>query len=444
MAEEKKNYTNIEKRTDKSDMMECFKKSSAYQKAWFKEMQERTAAGEPFAYLNADVPMELLRAMDIPFVANQWWSATCASHRLSGLYFEYMRQHGLRDDLCSYCSQCIGNAMEPDQTTAPWGGLPKPSIAITRLTCDSQGKIFELFAKEHGADLYMMENTTPIIPEIGSEQWWDDAKDDWERVYESDRLDDAVEEMWALINYLEARTGKRFDMTKLAEVQHLVNEQEEWFEKTRDCIANAEFMPANTTDLSRAMVGQWQRGTQWAVDFAKSIYEEISERVARGHKAVPNERVRLMWVGRGLWFNMAFMQAFQEKYGAVFVGAGPMSFGADAYIRRHVDEDPLRSLAARYVGMEDFIHMPPWNYKHYVAEAKRFRADGIVYLVGDACMMTVEGSHFIIKAFEDAGIPVYVLRADNVDPKQWREEQFVAEVGEFIETRIYPKKGITK
>ena len=442
MAEEVR-YKNVEKRTDKSDYLTCLDEARVYQKAWFKRMQERTAAGEPLVYCNADVPMEIPLSMDIPFVSNQWWSATCAAKRLSGKYFEYMRERGLRDDLCSYCSQCIGNAMEPDQSTAPWGGLPKPSIAVTRLTCDSQGKIFELFAKEHGCDFYMMENTTPVIPEPKGKKWWIDAKDNWEDVYEKDRLDDAVEECWAFIHYLEAKTGKTFDMEKFVKVQKLVNEQEEWFEKIRDLVASAPYQPVNKTDLARAMVLQWQRGTQWGVDMAKKIYAEIKERVDAGHKTIPNEKVRLMWSGRGLWFNMAFMQAFQEKYGAVFVGADPLGFGADAYIRRHVDEDPIRSLAARFIGMEDFIHMPPWNYEYKVAECKRFRADGVIYLVGDACMMQVEGSQFIINALEDAGIPVFVLRADNVDPKQWREEQFVAEVGEFIEKRIYPKKGLT-
>jgi len=139
--DEQRKYRNIEKRTDKSGALEYMKVGYEYQKAWFKEMQDRTAKGEPLAYLNADVPMEILRAMDISFVSNQWWSSICAAKRLSGLYFEYMRQRGLRDDLCNYCSQCIGSAMERDPTKAPWGGLPKPSFAITRLTCDSQGKI---------------------------------------------------------------------------------------------------------------------------------------------------------------------------------------------------------------------------------------------------------------------------------------------------------------
>lgn len=441
MAEEAK-YKNVDKRTDKSDYLTCLDEARVYQKAWFKEMQERTAAGEPLVYCNADVPMEILRAMDIPFVSNQWWSATCAAKRLSGKYFEYMRQNGLRDDLCSYCSQCIGSAMEKDLSSAPWGGLPKPSIAVTRLTCDGQGKIFELFAKEHGCDVYMMENTTPIIPEPTEARWWIDGKDNWEAIYEKDRLDDAVEECWAFIHYLEDKTGRVFDMQKFIEVQNLVNEQEEWLEKTHELIRDAEFQPVNTTDINRAMVLQWQRGTQWGVDMAKKLYEEVKVRVDNGHKTIPNEKIRLRWLGRGLWFNMAFMQAFQAKYGAVFIGSGPLGFAGVAYIRRNVEKDPIRSLAARFVGMEDFIHMPPWNYTRQIDDALKARTDGVIYLVGDSCMMTVEGSQFMIDAYKASGIPTYVLRADNVDPKQWNEEKFVREISDFIENEVYPKKGL--
>ena len=51
--------------------------ASAYQKQWFNRLKARVEQGEDFAYLNADVPMEVLRAMDIPFVVNQWWAAIC-------------------------------------------------------------------------------------------------------------------------------------------------------------------------------------------------------------------------------------------------------------------------------------------------------------------------------------------------------------------------------
>ena len=134
--------------------------ASAYQKQWFAGLRERVEAGEDFGYLNADVPMEVLRAMDIPFVVNQWWAAICGAKQMTPRYYELLRQAGYRDDLCSYCATAFAESLDPnDKVDGPWGGLPDPTLAITRLTCDCQSKIFELFAQNHGADFYAIENT---------------------------------------------------------------------------------------------------------------------------------------------------------------------------------------------------------------------------------------------------------------------------------------------
>ena len=61
--------------------------ASAYQKEWFAGLRKRVESGEDFGYLNADVPMEVLRAMDIPFVVNQWWAAICAAKRKAPKYY---------------------------------------------------------------------------------------------------------------------------------------------------------------------------------------------------------------------------------------------------------------------------------------------------------------------------------------------------------------------
>ena len=34
-----------------------------------------------------------------------------------------------------------------------------------------------------------------------------------------------------------------------------------------------------------------------------------------------------------------------------------------------LEEDPLRALAARFIGMEDFLHMPPWNSSWFIQQA---------------------------------------------------------------------------
>jgi len=414
--------------------------ASAYQKEWFAGLRKRVESGEDFGYLNADVPMEVLRAMDIPFVVNQWWAAICAAKRKAPKYYGLLRDAGYRDDLCSYCATAFAESMDPeDKESGPWGGLPDPTIAITRLTCDCQGKIFQLFAKNHGADFYAMENTVPRKVPLN---WWDLAQNDWEELYDTERLDTAVEELKELIRYLEMKTGKLFDINKLEEVMNLINEQEEWYTKIRDLIAETSPAPVTVVDtINAVMQAQWQRGTRWAADHARSMYEEIKAMVDEGHTAVPNEKYRLMWLGRGLWHDFAFYQNFEKKYGAAFVWSMYLAMGADAYRRYHVEDDPLRALAARYIGMEDFLHMPPWNAQWFLKEAKHNKIDGVVYMVPENCMQAVEGSYFIQKTLEDAGIPVLIFKADPVDARKWNRDTMTGLVEDFIENRIINKGG---
>lgn len=409
--------------------------ASAYQKEWFQGLKARVESGEDFGYLNADVPMEILRAMDIPFVVNQWWAAICAAKRMAPKYFGLLKDEGYRDDLCSYCATAFAESLDPDdKVSGPWGGLPDPTIAITRLTCDCQSKIFELFAKNHGSDLYLMENTQPRKTPLN---WWELAPDNWEELYDTDRLDFAVEELKLLISYLEAKTGKMFDINKLTEVMNLINEQEGWYKKTRDLIAASRPAPVTVVDtINAVMQAQWQRGTKWAALHAKSLFDEVKSFAESKRGASTEERFRLMWLGRGLWHDFSFYQNFEEKYGAVFMWSMYLAMGADAYIRNNVEKDPLRALAARYIGMEDFLHMPPWNAAWFLKEAKHNKIDGVVYMVPENCMQALEGSYFVKKTLEDAGIPVLIFKADPVDSRKWNRDTMTGLVEDFIETRI--------
>ncbi|MBQ1516059.1 MAG: 2-hydroxyacyl-CoA dehydratase [Lachnospiraceae bacterium] len=418
--------------------------ASAYQKQWFAGLRGRAAAGGDMAYLNADVPLEIFRAMDIPFVVNQWWAAICGAKRMTRKYFGLLCDAGYRDDLCSYCATAFAESLDPDdhavgedgKPLGPWGGLPDPTIAVTRLTCDCQSKIFELFARNHGADLYVMENTVARKAPLN---WYDLAADSWEELYDTDRLDLAVEDLQRLIAFLEAKTGRMFDLNALERVMELINEQESWYKKTRDLIASCRPVPVTIIDtINAVMQAQWQRGTEWAAAHAKSLYEEVKALADRGEAAVPNEKYRLMWIGRGIWHDFAFYQRFEQKYGAVFMWSMYLAMGADAYIRNHVEKDPLRALAARYIGMEDFLHMPPWNSQWYLQQARQNDIDGVVYMVPGNCMQAVEGSFFIRRALEDAGIPVLIFEADPVDPRKWNAETMTGLVDEFIETRVIP------
>ena len=406
--------------------------ANAYQREWFTRMKERVAGGEPFAFVNADVPQEIFRAMDIPYVVNQWWASVISAKQMSPYYLGILNERGYRQDLCRYCSLSLASTFDPQPEKGPWGGLPKPTLAVTRLSCDGQEKIFEMWAREHGVSFYPISNTVPL--ETPS-RWWEKAPRQWEELFEPHRLDLMVEELKGLVRFLETTTGKTFSETRFRRVMELVNEQAEYNKRTRDLIAETAPTPLSITDqIPSVMIPQWHRGTEWGVSAARAFYEEVKDLVERGEAACKNERVRLMWIGTGLWFNLGFYQHFEERYGAVFAWSIYLGLAADGYAR--YGDDSLRALASRFVGMEDMLHMPPWNSEWYVKEAKNNQVRGVVHLVQASCTQAVQGSYFIKKALEDAGIPVLEIRADNVDARTWDDARMTAELETFLETRL--------
>jgi benzoyl-CoA reductase/2-hydroxyglutaryl-CoA dehydratase subunit BcrC/BadD/HgdB len=409
--------------------------ANEYQRAWFAHLKERVAGGEPLAIVNADVPQEIFRAMDIPYVVNQWWAAVCAAKQMSPYYLGLLNERGYRQDLCRYCSLSLASAFDPQPEKGPWGGLPKPTLAVARLTCDAQAKIFELWSRQFGMPFYPLENTVPLKP---PHRWWESAPRKWDELFEPHRLDLLVDELKGLIRFLEMTTGRTFSETRFQRVMELVNEQEEYNRRTRDLIAHTIPAPLSVTDqIPSVMIPQWHRGTSWAVDAARRFYEEVKDLVEQGVTACEHERARLMWLGTGLWFNLGFYQHFEQRYGAVFMWSIYLALAADAYAR--YGGDPLRALASRFVGMEDMLHMPPWNTEWYLKEARENQIDGVVHLVSSSCTQAVQGSYFIRKTFEDAGIPVLELYADTVDARDWDDVRMTSELEDFLETRL----GIT-
>ncbi|MBN1256040.1 MAG: 2-hydroxyacyl-CoA dehydratase [Deltaproteobacteria bacterium] len=405
--------------------------AAQHQKEWFKNAQERVRAGEPFCLANADTPHEIFLAMDdIPIVMMQWWSAIISAKQLSGYYFDRMGDKGYQKNVCRYCALPLACAIEQDPEHEPWGGLPKPTLLLAQLSCDVHTKVFELLARAYNCHFFPFEYPAPAP---SYPRWWERLEDDWEEVIGSHVLDLRVEETKALIRYLEVSTGRQFSHKTLLEIMELENEQEEYFKKIRNLIAETRPCPVSLRDqLAATMNLQWHRGTQWAVDHTRMFYEEVKEKADKGEAVCKDEKIRLMWIGRGLWHNTAFYQYFEEKYGAVFTNSMYLSIAADGYIRHH-HGDPLRALASRHIYMGYCLRDPEWQLN----EAKRYGVNGAVMIVASNCIDSV-GNMFIKMVLEQGGVPVLPIYADVVDAREWKDEEIKAQVSQFIEERCMP------
>lgn len=179
------------------------------------------------------------------------------------------------------------------------------------------------------------------------------------------------------------------------------------------------------------MTPQWHRGGTWGRDAAKLMFEEVSARAATGMGVCESERVRLMWVGRGLWSDMGFYQRWEESHGAAFIWSMYLGLAADGYIRAFKGEqDVVRALAARFVTRGDELRMPTWSGAWHVKEARLHGVHGAV-AIDDA-------DPLVLEVLRRAGVPVLQIALSNMASNAEAVEH---EVTDFMEALSIPPAG---
>ncbi|MFM1885687.1 MAG: hypothetical protein RL026_844, partial [Pseudomonadota bacterium] len=236
----------------------------------------------------------------------------------------------------------------------------------------------------------------------------------------------------ALIALLERRTGRRFDPDRLALLMDRINEQEEALAEAAAIVGDARPCPVSLNDqMTNTMIPQWHRGSDWAVAHARRFLEEVRARAKAGIGIAARERMRLMWIGAGLWHDTAFYRALEERLGAVFVWSMYLPFAGAQYIR-DVGGRPLEALASRICSMNEVLHLPPWMNGWMVSEAQRCGIDAAVVLTPPDTRLSQSGTLLTTQALRDAGVPVLALDADMVDARQWSRECMVEAMAGFL------------
>ncbi|HTY93558.1 MAG TPA: 2-hydroxyacyl-CoA dehydratase family protein [Steroidobacteraceae bacterium] len=411
-------------------LLACTGEASRYQKEFAASLRRQVVEqGEPFVLAQADTPHEIFHAMDIPLISNQWWSAYISAKRLSGRYFSTLDERGYPPNRCRYCSLGLGCTLTGDRTTAPWGGLPRPTALVARLTCDCVQQVFSQWAKILQVEFFALEAPAWLHKEP---DWFRHSQRHWERVFEPRRIGLLVEEMQELIGFLEHKTTRRFSVARLNEMMMKINEQEGYIAEAAEMIANARPCPVSIVDqMPNTMIPQWHRGSEWAVAHARRFRDEVAQRVRAGVGVAPEERLRLMWIGAGLWHDTSFYQALEERLGAVFVWSMYMPFAGPQYIRE-LQGRPLEALASRICSMNEVLHLPPWMNSWMVSEARRFGIDAAVMLTPPDNRLSQSGTLITGLSLREAGIPVLRVEADMVDATHWSHDQMTRLVENFL------------
>ena len=158
--------------------LECTAAATAYQRAYGAELKRRVVdSGEPFVVAQADTPHEIFHVMDISLISNQWWSAYISAKQLSSRYFAVLDKLGYPANSCRYCSLGLACTLDNDPASAPWGGLPKPTLLVARETCECIRHVFGQWAEALGTEFFPLE--APAWTHKDPE-WFRKSNNEWE------------------------------------------------------------------------------------------------------------------------------------------------------------------------------------------------------------------------------------------------------------------------
>ena len=389
--------------------------------------------GEPFAIAQADTPHEIFHTMDIPLVSNQWWSAYISAKQLSPRYFEVLDKLGFPSNSCRYCSLGLACTLDNDPATAPWGGLPKPTVLVARLTCECIRHVFGQWAEALGTEFFPLEapGWTHKDPE-----WFNKSNGEWEELYEPRRIELLVQEMRALIELLEARTGRRFDEEKFVALMHAINEQEGYIAEAARLIGDARPCPVSIAD-----------------QMPNTMIPAVASRLGLGGSAcaaVPRRggRTRRQAASRPAATNASGSCGSAPACGTTRASTARSRIVMARYscgrctchsrarsTSASLHDRPMHALASRVCSMNEVLHLPPWMNGWMVSEAERCGIDAAVVLVPPDNRLSQSGTLLTQHALESAGVPALRLSADMVDAKEWNHERMVEHVAGFLRSK---------
>jgi hypothetical protein len=337
-----------------------------HQREWLERTRQRVLDGEPFAVCNADEFEELFHVLDIPVLVINYWNFMIIAQRKARHFTEVLNQRGYAGP--HFFGLGLAATLEPEE--APRGGLPRPSIVLGTTRSEGELRVTELWARALGCPCIPLEfNIVSGAKTLPPDDWWKDVRSGWPALVDPPRLDLRLQQVRALVSYLETTTGRSLSLARLQAAMTLVDEQVELYDEVRDLLASASLCPVTLRDQIAMYQPMWHRGTPAATDLLAGYRDEVRERVEAEVGAYRDERIRVYYWS--MHEDPAFHPYMQEQFGAVFV-ACPYYAVASAYAREVYDGDPLRALVARQLML--FALTTGWHLN----EARRHRCDAVV------------------------------------------------------------------
>jgi benzoyl-CoA reductase/2-hydroxyglutaryl-CoA dehydratase subunit BcrC/BadD/HgdB len=336
-------------------------------------------------------PLEILEAMDVRGVFNEFWGVVSNIVNMDSVpeALSVSASTGTPGEVCSFFRNMDGLMHA--------GKWPKSDMFLYATSCCDNVKSFHTLGRRYGVPSFGLERSYFPYTTHAMEHW----KNEYKR----------------LIAFLEERTGRKMDYDRLKETVRLSYRLTELHIEIDKLVATVP-CPLSPECYSGTLLAiRLLPGTQQGVDYLTELRDELKERVDKGVGAVENERFRVMWSAFTPFFDPTLMNLMQDKYGAVNVCDMLSHWRGDPKWMLDPD-DPLGNLAYRTV-------LAPGNCQYSngvdVAanlsdKARRFKVDAAIFNNNWGCKTgAAYGAIIKDELMRLVQVPTLTLHCDVID-----------------------------
>jgi bcr-type benzoyl-CoA reductase subunit B len=380
---------------------------------YYQGAQHAHETGKLIGYTTAVSPVEIFYAHDVIPIYPENHAVMCITNRMTTKLSMATERLGYTSHLCAYARSDLGYR---ELKASPIGGIPDPDVLLAcNAQCFTLTKWFEVLSRRYRLPVFVFDTPQYIRKEEARKNI----------------LAYVEKQLYEMIEALEEKTKRRFDMDRLREVMTYSSEACRGYKAFLDLAVHKPSPISIFDTLIHMAINVYLRGTPAAAHYYQVLVDEFrEEKVAKGIGAIPNEKFRLYWENLPVWFK------FKDHFN-LLAGRGAnilTSLYTQTWCYEFDVRDPIRSLAENYVSVFSNVELEE-RAERALELYRRYALNGTIMFLNRSCKAVTFAIPEIRKIItERTGIPALVFETDMGDPRFYSEAQIRTRLEAYLET----------
>lgn len=303
------------------------------------------------------VPTEIFYATGVlPFTPEMFCAIISQNQSAMRKTFQKAEENQYESKLCSFLKNIIGGMYE--------GITPVPDIIISSPSfCNGIGSILYDASRYYGRDYFYLN----IPLDVGSPE----------------AINYLANQLKKLVLALCKKTGisiKEVEQQRLPQAIEFSNQAAKYWKQINKLRQNVPSPMSGREALDYAAVLSQNWGCQEIVEIYKLLCSELEDRVKKRIGAVPDEKLRLMWLHLRPYYSDKILEIIEKQNAAIVFEE--VNFPSRNKMNT---EKPYQSLAKEILSNSGRYRISTQRAKYLVYLAKTYKVDGVIHFAHENC-----------------------------------------------------------